>query len=202
MAAPFLGLSAITFLDGVLLMMITRSSRQRREEMKQDLPKGTPIYRLLMDPYILCCAGCLAMANVSLAFLEPTIAIWMEKTMNAKNWQMGLIWLPGFIPHITGVYLSVRLSNRYPKYQWLLAAAGLAIEGVSCIFVPFCSQFWTVAFWICCICFGIALVDTALLPLLGQCFAGSILLTFLSAQWVNSMELQSFLTTSAKCFAV
>ncbi len=43
----------------------------------------------------------------------------MREEMNASEWQMGLIWLPGFLPHITGVYLTVKFNQYYPKYQWL-----------------------------------------------------------------------------------
>ena len=139
-----------------------------------DKPKGTPIWRLLRDPYIAICAGALAMvnkpliteiesalslfrsfqANVGLAFLEPTISIWMRDKMNATEWQMGMIWLPGFIPHVSGVYLTVKLNERYPKYQWLLAATGLALQGSMCVFIPFCNNFGSLMIPISGICFG------------------------------------------------
>lgn len=130
------------------------------------LNKGTPIWRLFMDPYISVCAGALVMANVSLAFLEPTIANWMGETMNASESQIGLIWLPGFIPHLLGVLFTVWMSKKYPQYQWMLAASGLALEGVSCFLIPFCTNFYTIMIPISGICFGIALVDTAILPTL------------------------------------
>ena len=41
-------------------------------------------------------------ANVSLAFLEPTISKWMDATMDADEWQQGMIWLPAFFPHVAG----------------------------------------------------------------------------------------------------
>ena len=63
---------------------------------------GTPIWRLLIDPHIACCAGALVVANVSLAFLEPTISKWMDATMDADEWQQGMIWLPAFFPHVAG----------------------------------------------------------------------------------------------------
>ena len=110
----------------------------------------------------------------------------MREQMNATEWQMGLIWLPGFVPHVSGVYLTVKLNERYPKYQWLLAAIGLALQGFMCIFIPFCKNFGTLMIPISGICFGMlslkdflvclfyqsllsignALVDTALLPTL------------------------------------
>lgn len=93
-------------------------------------------------------------ANVGLAFLEPTISIWMREQMNATEWQMGLIWLPGFIPHVSGVYFTVKMNERYPKYQWLLAAIGLGLQGTMCIFIPFCKNFGSLMIPISGICFG------------------------------------------------
>jgi DHA1 family vesicular acetylcholine transporter-like MFS transporter 3 len=108
----------------------------------------------------------------------------MREQMHATEWQMGLIWLPGFLPHITGVYLTVKLNQRYPKYQWLLAAIGLILQGTMCLFIPFCRSYALLMIPISGICFGLfiierffckkkifeylgnALVDTALLPTL------------------------------------
>lgn len=171
---PFVVLAFIALFDGLLFAYVIKPS-QLKSYFQQPLlpqettykPKGTPIWRLFMDPYILVCAGALVMANVSLAFLEPTIAIWMKATMNATESQIGYIWLPGFIPHILGVYFTVWSAKRYPQHQWLLAALGLALEGISCFIVPFCKQYGILMIPICGICFGIALVDTALLPTLG-----------------------------------
>ena len=78
----------------------------------------------------------------------------MREQMNATEWQMGLIWLPGFVPHVSGVYLTVKLNERHPKYQWLIAATGLVIQGSMCIFVPFCKSFGTLMIPISGICFG------------------------------------------------
>ncbi len=58
-------------------------------------PEATPIWRLLVDPHVACCAGALVVANVSLAFLEPTISKWMNDTMDAEEWQqvIGVVWV-------------------------------------------------------------------------------------------------------------
>ena len=166
---PFLSLAFLALIDGLLLFFVMRPHRiaMTLQQDNTHKPKGTPIWRLFMDPYIAICSGALVMANVSLAFLEPTISIWMRKTMNASESEMGYIWLPGFIPHVAGVYFTVWFGRRYPQYQWLLAAIGLALEGLSCFLIPFCKSFGFLMIPISGICFGIALVDTALLPLLG-----------------------------------
>ena len=69
------------------------------------------MWKLLIDPHIACCAGALVTANVSLAFLEPTISKWMDATMNAEEWQQGMIWLPAFFPHVAGRFFK-RVSYR------------------------------------------------------------------------------------------
>ena len=59
------------------------------------------------------------------------------------------------------------MAKKYPEYQWLLAMIGLTLEGLACIVIPFSGNYFILMFPICVICFGIALIDTALLPLLG-----------------------------------
>lgn len=164
---PFIILSLVCLLDAFLLKFVMQPDRVYERDRSIDKPNGTPIHTLLMDPYILCCAGALVMANVSLAFLEPTISLWMEDNMHVEEWQMGMIWLPAFFPHVLGVYSTVKLVNKYPRYQWFFAAFGLAIEGVCSFLLPFSSSFWFLILPISGICYGIALVDTSLLPMLG-----------------------------------
>ena len=164
---PFIILSLVCLLDAVLLKFVMKPVRQQMKEAGVERPNGTPIHTLLMDPYIACCAGALVMANVSLAFLEPTISLWMEDTMHVEEWQMGMIWLPSFFPHVLGVYATVKFADKYPRYQWMIAAIGLALEGICSFLVPFADSFWFLILPISGICFGIALVDTSLLPTLG-----------------------------------
>ncbi|KAL4240513.1 acetate ester transmembrane transporter [Mactra antiquata] len=165
---PFLLLALLCVVDGLLVLFVMKPVRKQRNLIPpEDRPQGTPIWRLMIDPFILVTAGALAMSNVSLAFLEPTIALWMDKVMDADEWEVGFVWLPAFIPHILGVYLTVKLAKLYPKHQWLVAALGLALEGTSCLVIPFAKAFFVVLFPLATLCFGIACVDTALLPILG-----------------------------------
>jgi DHA1 family vesicular acetylcholine transporter-like MFS transporter 3 len=164
---PFLILAFVCLIDGLLLVFVMRPVKAKLKEAGYERPVGTPIWRLFMDPQILVCAGALTMANVSLAFLEPTISMWMEKEMGATSWEVGMIWLPAFIPHVLGVILTVKLANKYPHRQWVYAAIGLLMEGASCLFLPLIDTYWVLIFPLCSICFGVALIDTALLPTLG-----------------------------------
>ncbi|XP_056308639.1 probable vesicular acetylcholine transporter-B [Danio aesculapii] len=160
---PFIVLACVCLADGVLLLTVVKPFSDRTRE---NMPVGTPIHRLMVDPYIAVVAGALTVCNIPLAFLEPTISNWMESTMDASKWQMGLVWLPAFLPHVLGVYITVRLAARYPERQWFYGALGMVIIGASSCTVPACKTFGELVFPLCGICFGIALVDTALLPTL------------------------------------
>lgn len=164
---PFLILAFVSLADGFMLLLVMKPLKDQIKEASREKPPGIPIWRLLMDPYIAVCAGALMMSNVALAFLEPTISLWMEDNLTTDNWKIGMIWLPAFFPHVFGVILTVKLARKYPHHQWLMAAGGLALEGLCCFIIPFANSYKILMIPICGICFGIALIDTALLPTLG-----------------------------------
>lgn len=165
---PFLILAFVCLVDGLMLLLVMKPIKQQLKEQKHLKKVPTiPIWKLFMDPYIAVCSGALMMSNVALAFLEPTISLWMEDHITHDNWKMGMIWLPAFFPHVFGVILTVKLSKLFPNYQWLMVAVGLSLEGLSCLIIPFSSSYKVLMIPICIICFGIALVDTAILPTLG-----------------------------------
>ncbi|XP_066591718.1 vesicular acetylcholine transporter isoform X4 [Prorops nasuta] len=164
---PFLILAFVSLIDGFMLLLVMKPIKEQLKESNQQRGPTIPIWKLLMDPYIAVCAGALMMANVSLAFLEPTISLWMEDNITTDNWKIGMIWLPAFFPHVFGVMITVKMARQYPQHQWLMSAIGLALEGLSCFIIPFCTSYIVLMIPICVICFGIALIDTALLPTLG-----------------------------------
>ncbi|XP_006562620.2 vesicular acetylcholine transporter [Apis mellifera] len=164
---PFLILAFISLADGVMLLLVMKPVKEQVKQRQGEMRQTIPIWRLLMDPYIAVCAGALMMSNVALAFLEPTISLWMEDNITRDNWKMGMIWLPAFFPHVFGVMITVKMAKQYPQQQWLMAASGLALEGMCCFIIPFCSSYGALMIPLCGICFGIALIDTALLPTLG-----------------------------------
>ncbi|KAG7254237.1 hypothetical protein CRUP_010136 [Coryphaenoides rupestris] len=162
---PFLVLAGVCLADGVLCLAVLKPFSNRGE--RANMPVGTPMYKLMFDPYIAVVAGALTTCNIPLAFLEPTIATWMEEHMHASEWQVGMTWFPAFFPHVLGVCLTVTLAERYPHLQWFYGAVGMVFIGASSCTVPACRNFGQLMVPLCGICFGIALVDTALLPTLG-----------------------------------
>ncbi|CAL8368069.1 putative vesicular acetylcholine transporter-A [Gadus morhua] len=161
---PFLVLAVICLIDGIMCLAVLKPFSNKE---RANMPVGTPIYKLMFDPYIAVVAGALTTCNIPLAFLEPTIANWMEDTMNASEWEIGMTWFPAFFPHVLGVYLTVKLAEKYPHLQWFYGAIGMVFIGASSCTVPACKNFGQLMIPLCGICFGIALVDTALLPTLG-----------------------------------
>lgn len=166
-AVPFLILALVCLIDGAMLLLVMRPIKEQIRLSQEAKQPTVPIWRLMMDPYIAVCAGALTMSNVALAFLEPTISVWMEDNLTRDNWKIGMVWLPAFFPHVFGVILTVKLARAYPHKQWLMAAIGLTLEGLSCFLIPISSSYIMLMIPICIICFGIALIDTALLPTLG-----------------------------------
>lgn len=164
---PFLILAFVSLIDGLMLLLVMKPIKTQIKESQREKPPSVPIWKLFMDPYIAVCSGALMMSNVALAFLEPTISLWMEDNITTDNWKIGMIWLPAFFPHVFGVILTVKMAKKYPHYQWLMAAGGLALEGLCCFIIPFSTSYKFLMIPICGICFGIALIDTALLPTLG-----------------------------------
>ncbi|XP_063987057.1 vesicular acetylcholine transporter [Diachasmimorpha longicaudata] len=165
---PFLILAFVSLADGFMLLLVMKPLKEQlKENRAREHIETVPIWRLFMDPYIAVCAGALMMSNVALAFLEPTISLWMEDHITRDNWKMGMIWLPAFFPHVFGVIITVKMAKQYPQHQWLMAAGGLALEGLCCFIIPFSTSYKFLMIPICGICFGIALIDTALLPTLG-----------------------------------
>lgn len=164
---PFLILAFVSLADGFMLLLVMKPLKEQIKDSRREKPPSVPIWRLFIDPYIAVCAGALMMSNVALAFLEPTISLWMEDNLTTDNWKIGMIWLPAFFPHVFGVILTVKMARKYPHYQWLMAAGGLSLEGLCCFLIPFATSYKMLMIPICGICFGIALIDTALLPTLG-----------------------------------
>lgn len=61
---PFIILAFIALFDALLLFSIIRSTQNSIENTSRfNETRGTPIWRLLMDPYVMICAGALTMVQ-------------------------------------------------------------------------------------------------------------------------------------------
>ncbi|CAB1312597.1 unnamed protein product [Coregonus sp. 'balchen'] len=84
--APFLILAVLAVLDGALQLFILQPSKVEPESQK-----GSSLWSLIKDPYILIAAGSICFANMAIAMLEPALPIWMMETMCPRKWQLGMV---------------------------------------------------------------------------------------------------------------
>ncbi|CAG5111250.1 Oidioi.mRNA.OKI2018_I69.chr2.g5575.t1.cds [Oikopleura dioica] len=106
-SVPFILLALMCFCDAILIGMIA-SKKAEEDIARENKPVGTPMWKLMSDPYIAIIAGAL----------------------------------------------------------WFYGAVGLAFIAISTAFLPECRTYGQVTVPLGLMCFGIALVDTALLPTL------------------------------------
>lgn len=87
-SSPFIVLSILALLDGLLQLMVLQPRVTENQE------EGASLMTLIKDPYILVAAGAITFANTGIAILEPALPLWMMDTMQAKNWEQGVAFLP------------------------------------------------------------------------------------------------------------
>uniref|UniRef100_A0A8D0L669 Solute carrier family 18 member A1 n=1 Tax=Sphenodon punctatus TaxID=8508 RepID=A0A8D0L669_SPHPU len=137
-SAPFLILAFLALLDG-------------------GDTKGTPVFTLLRDPYILIAAGALCFANMGVAMLEPTLPIWMMQTMCSLKWQLGMAFLPASVSYLIGTNLFGVVAHKMGR--WLCSLIGMMVVGISLLCVsratrPLLGR-------------GIGMVDSSMMPIMG-----------------------------------
>lgn len=124
---PFFILAGFIFLTFVLVVI------SQKPVMPKDTVKPT-LKDLLSDPYILIASGAVCFCNMSFALLEPTLPIWLLETMDAKKWQIGLIFLPSTGAYLIATPLLGKLGNIIGR--WLASLIGLVLVAVSLFVVP------------------------------------------------------------------
>ncbi|KAL7064821.1 hypothetical protein AAHC03_05749 [Spirometra sp. Aus1] len=125
--APFLMLSALALLDGILQLIIFKPGIRPEEQ------KGAPLLQLMKDPYILVAAGSLTFGNMGIAVLEPALPMWMKKHMNSDNWEQGIAFLPASISYLLSTNIFGRFA--YKMGYWLSAFLGMLLCGLCLICV-------------------------------------------------------------------
>ncbi|XP_075411849.1 chromaffin granule amine transporter isoform X1 [Tenrec ecaudatus] len=160
-SAPFLILAFLAVLDGALQFCILQPSKVSPESVK-----GTPLFTLLKDPYILVAAGSICFANMGVAMLEPTLPIWMLKTMCSPEWQLGLAFLPGSLSYLIGTNLFGVLANKMGR--WLCSLVGMVVVGASLLCVPLAHNIVGLIGPVAGLGFAIGMVDSSMMPIMGH----------------------------------
>ncbi|MBN3292411.1 VMAT2 protein, partial [Polypterus senegalus] len=159
-SAPFLILAALVLVDGALQLIVLEPSKVQPESQK-----GTSLFILLRDPYILIAAGSLCFANMAIAMLEPALPIWMMETMCSRKWQLGVAFVPASISYLIGTNIFGVLAHKMGR--WLCALLGMIIVGVSILCVPFATSIYGLIVPNFGVGFAIGMVDSSMMPIMG-----------------------------------
>nr|XP_019600187.1 PREDICTED: chromaffin granule amine transporter isoform X1 [Rhinolophus sinicus] len=160
-SSPFLILAFLALLDGALQLCILQPSKFSPESAT-----GTPLLTLLKDPYILVAAGSLCFANMGVAMLEPTLPIWMMRTMCSPEWQLGLAFLPASVSYLIGTNLFGVLANKMGR--WLCSLIGMVVVGTSLLCVPLAHNIFGLIGPNAGLGFAIGMVDSSMMPIMGH----------------------------------
>ncbi|XP_043911900.1 synaptic vesicular amine transporter [Protopterus annectens] len=158
--APFLVLAVLALLDGALQLFVLQPSKVQPESQK-----GTSLFTLLKDPYILIAAGSICFANMAIAMLEPALPIWMMETMCSPKWQLGIAFLPASVSYLIGTNIFGVLANKMGR--WLCSLLGMLIVGVSILCVPFAKNIYGLIAPNFGVGFAIGMVDSSMMPIMG-----------------------------------
>ncbi|XP_076846470.1 chromaffin granule amine transporter [Brachyhypopomus gauderio] len=158
--SPFLTLAFLAVFDGALQLVILQPSKISPGSLE-----GTPLLTLLKDPYILISAGCLCFANMGVAMLEPTLPIWMMRTMCSPKWQLGVAFLPASVSYLIGTNLFGLLANKMGR--WLCSMIGMVIVGISLLCVPLAKDIYGLIGPNGGLGFAIGMVDSSMMAIMG-----------------------------------
>uniref|UniRef100_A0A8C5PWU6 Solute carrier family 18 member A1 n=1 Tax=Leptobrachium leishanense TaxID=445787 RepID=A0A8C5PWU6_9ANUR len=158
--SPFIVLAVLALLDGVLQLFILRPSK-----FSPGTAAPTSFITLLKDPYILVAAGSLAISNMAIGILEPTLPIWMMETMCAPNWQLGLAFLPASVAYLLCTNLFGVLSHKLGR--WLCSLLGMIVVGISLLCVPLAVNIYGLIGPNAGIGIALGMVDSSIMPVMG-----------------------------------
>ncbi|RUS87921.1 hypothetical protein EGW08_004337 [Elysia chlorotica] len=156
---PFLILAAMALFGGCLQLIALRP------KVRPESQEGTACKELLSDPYILLCAGAVTFGNMGIAMMEPSLPIWMHRTMHASEWQQGVAFLPASISYLIGTNIFGPLAHKIGR--WLSALIGMLIIASCCFAIPFCRSLGHLIAPNFGMGFALGMVDSSMMPHLG-----------------------------------
>ncbi|XP_066904335.1 synaptic vesicular amine transporter isoform X3 [Halyomorpha halys] len=158
-SAPFLILSALALVDGLLQLLLLQPGVVKQETESPSLKE------LITDPYILIAAGAITFANTGIAMLEPSLPIWMMDTMGAGRWKQGITFLPASISYLIGTNVFGPLGHKMGR--WLATLLGLIIIGICLMCIPLAHNINHLIIPNAGLGFAIGMVDSSMMPQLG-----------------------------------
>ncbi|KAL8599878.1 hypothetical protein ACOMHN_025410 [Nucella lapillus] len=156
---PFLILAFLALFDGCLQLVALKPC------IKPESQEGSSLKDLVKDPYILLAAGSITFANMGIAMMEPSLPIWMYRTMGAPEWQQGIAFLPASLSYMLGTNLFGPLG--YKIGRWRSAMLGMIIIGLCLIALPFSKNIGHMIAPNFGMGLAIGMVDSSMMPHMG-----------------------------------
>ncbi|XP_022080107.1 synaptic vesicular amine transporter-like [Acanthaster planci] len=162
--SPFLILVGFFVGLGVLELLALNPRTKQRQVLK----KETPLYKLVLDPYILGAAGALMIGSGVSAILEPTLPVWMRHNIHPPPdaWQLGAVFLPSGLSYIISSTLMGYLG--YKLGRWSLSLFALVALSASVAAVPYTDTFLELTGPMVGIGFGFGTVDSTMTAMLNS----------------------------------
>ncbi|XP_060601753.1 synaptic vesicular amine transporter-like [Ruditapes philippinarum] len=158
--APFVGIFVFCLINiGIQFWCLDDIAEINKVQMK-----SASLHRLLLDPYILLCAGSLMITSMSLAVLESTVPIWVMDTMGAQQWQLGLIFIPDSVGYLVGTNSFPVIARKYGR--WKFTCGSMFLIGIGMLVIPFCKSMGQLLVPHLSLGLGVGVTDAAIMPLL------------------------------------
>ncbi|KAG0727909.1 Synaptic vesicular amine transporter [Chionoecetes opilio] len=109
--------------------------------------------------------GAITFANMGIGMLEPSLPLWMMDTMDAPEWQLGIVFIPASVSYLIGTNLFGPLGHIIGR--WLAALLGLFIIGICLMSIPSATQINHLIAPNAGLGFAIGMVDSSMMPELG-----------------------------------
>uniref|UniRef100_A0A4W5RG03 Solute carrier family 18 member 2 n=1 Tax=Hucho hucho TaxID=62062 RepID=A0A4W5RG03_9TELE len=151
--APFLILAVLAVLDGALHFMFLFSLQSQ---------KGSSLWSLMKDPYILIAAGKNAsLINTVILLLNseaPAVLFPISVTLS-------IAFVPASISYLIGTNIFGVLAHKMGR--WLCSLIGMVLVGVSILCVPFAKDIYGLILPNFGVGFAIGMVDSSMMPIMG-----------------------------------
>ncbi|KAK8397377.1 hypothetical protein O3P69_004833 [Scylla paramamosain] len=157
--APFLILAVLALGDGLLQLLVLQPAITKQQE------EAPTLMQLISDPYIVIAAGAITFANMGIGMLEPSLPLWMMDTMDAEEWQLGIVFIPASVSYLIGTNLFGPLGHLMGR--WLASLLGLFIIGICLMSIPSATTINHLIAPNAGLGFAIGMVDSSMMPELG-----------------------------------
>ncbi|CAD5233614.1 unnamed protein product [Bursaphelenchus xylophilus] len=160
MVLPFVSLATLSLIVGLIQFIVLRP------KVSKARPEPTNYSEFLTDPYIIIVAVGLWFGNFAFSMLEPALPLYMVENWGSNSALQGIAFLPSSLAYLIGANVFGFLSKHFRR--WLCSFAGFLMIATMALVIPFAQNIYHLIIPNAILGFGLGLVDTNLIPMLGH----------------------------------